>query len=231
MKKINLVLCAAAIACTAFFASCKNGAAETPKWKLGNEKTVAIHDYSVSGTITTQTANKTVNTAGTASTTDLTNTSTKVITSGYATLSWSDNANWDGNYSNQYGYDVVFNNVKGYTWTQSQVGTGTPVGTAPTTPSITSTTIGTLTFYKVGSKFYIQRSLASTDSTTTDTVNATSLVEVKSFTAEDLEAGKDINISFSYSDVKNNNNYQATTALNSDKTTTTVTYNLVLKAK
>ena len=231
MKKINLVLCAAAIACTAFFASCKNNAAETPKWKLQNEQTTVLNEYSVSGTITTVTANKTVSAAGVASTTDTTTTVNQIISSGYAEITWTDNSNWDGNYSNQNGYNVKFETVKGYQWSSTQVGTGTPTGTAPNTPNIASTSIPTLTFYKVGSKFYYEASLASTDTTSTNTVTAKSLVEVKSFTAEDIEAGKDLTISFSYSDVKNNNNYQATTALNSDKTTTTVTYNLVLKAK
>lgn len=226
MKKINLVLCAAAIACTAFFASCKNNAAETPKWKLNNEQTKVLNEYSVSGTATKVVAGRTVNASGVASTTDLTTTTNYVFSSGYANVSWVDNSNWDGNYSNQNGYNVVFDNVKGYSWNTTQVGTGTPTGTAPTTPTIASTSIPAFRFYKVGSKFYYEASLESTSSNT-----AKSLVEVKGFTAEDLEAGKDINISITFSDVKNNNNYQSTTAQNSDKTTTTWTYSIALKAK
>ena len=56
MKKINLILCAAAVACVGFFVSCSNGATEITFVNQTTTKNL----YSVTGSVTTIEADKTV---------------------------------------------------------------------------------------------------------------------------------------------------------------------------
>lgn len=204
MKKINLILCAAAVACAGFFVSCSNGA---PEITFVNETTTK-NLYSVTGSVTTIEADKTV-TSGVAATDDETDTTVETITKGYATISWNEYTSDEGNMSRA--YTISFEGLKGTS--QSKTDVGSTAGTfAPATPTEGSLTVGNITLYKIDDAFfYISDSEGK-------------YVKVS---ADNLESGEDFTLSLEYSIVEDNLGEVLTT--NTDVDTTTYTYKYELK--
>ncbi len=208
MKKINLILCAAAVACAGFFVSCSNGA---PEITFVNQTSTKNY-YSVTGSLTTIEADKTV-TSGVAGTSDTTTTVVDTITKGYATITWTENAKDDGNMGSK--YTISFDNLKG-TNDNTQVVTGTTTTTAfNTNPTEGSLSEDNIELYKIDDAFFF--------------MNVTEGQFVK-VSADNLESGDDFTLSFEYSNVDDNMGTRLTTNTNVNTTTTTYKYELKFAA-
>jgi len=206
MKKINLILCAAAVACAGFFVSCSNGATEITFVNQTTTKNL----YSVTGTITETWANKTV-TSGVAGTSDRTTTIVDTITKGYATITWTDYAKDDGNMGSK--YTISFEDLKG-TDDNTQVVTGTTTTTAfDTNPTEGSLWENSIELYKIDDAFFYM------DKNYGQFVKAS---------ADNLESGDDFTLTLEYSEVRDNMPDDRLTT-NTDVNTTTTTYKYELK--
>lgn len=209
MKKINLILCACALAGSAFFASCKNNAQEI------NFVTTTSYEnrYTISGTYQTVSADNYVSEAGVASTTNETTTTIKTLTSGYATISWTDSEVLEGNVSNEYSVD--FTNERGTT--QSKTDVGSVAGTlAPANPEEGYAPIPNLTLSKIDGEFFYR----------TDDSEL-----VKATVTGDLESGEDFSIVLEYKETVDNTGTIAATSKEVNETTTTRTYKIDFKAQ
>ena len=202
MKKINLILCAAAVTCAAFFVSCSNSASE---YTFVNETTTR-NLYSVTGTYTKIEADSTV-TSGVAGTADETETTVKTITKGYATISWTDSETLKGNVSNE--YTISFDGLKGTT--QSKTDVGTTAGTlAPANPTEGSLNLSSISLRKIDDVFCV----------------FTEDGQAVKVSADNLESGEDFTLTIEYSEVEDNLGYRLTTNTDVDTTKTTKKYDL-----
>jgi len=210
MKKINLILCACALAGSAFFASCKNNAQEI------NFVTSTSYEnrYTISGTYQTVSADNYVSEAGVASTTNETRTNIYNISSGYARIYWTDSeAIKEGNYTTWYGVNI--GNVRGTH--QSKTDTGSVAGTlAPANPTEESIPLYWLQFYKIDDEFFYR-------------TNDGEAVQVK--VTGDLESGEDFSIVLEYKETVDNTGTIAATSKEVNETTTTTTYKIDFKAQ
>lgn len=214
MKKINLVLCAAAVACAAFFVSCKNEA-ETPEITFVNQTTTQ-NKYSVTGTYTEVVADATVNAAGTASTTDPTVTTKTTVSSGYANVRWTEDKTYTGNESYSR-YSINFYGVNGTENTQRKSGT-TVTQEFATELTVQPLVIDGIALYKIGENFYYETEDGQ---------------YIKATVGEGFESGEDFKLSLTWSEVVDNLGWvttDATVSKASDKTKTTYTYDLSFKA-
>ena len=210
MKKINLILCALALVGTAYFASCSNDSV-APTIDFVTSNTTKNY-YSVGGTYITVAQDSTVDASGVAGTSDAKVTTKKQITKGFATITWNESKQWDGNISQA--YTISFNGLKGYQVSQTYSG-ATLVSDYPSTnPDPTTQTLDTIYLYKIGEDFYYE----SDDG------------EYVKASAAELESGEDFTLSFSYSIVDDNAGVLASDSKVVDKTTTTYTYSLSFKA-
>ncbi len=208
MKKINYILCAIALGGAVMFASCKQ---EAPQYNFVNNITTT-NQYSVTGSITTVYANKTVDAAGTAGTADRTSTTVQAISSGYATVSWTDSKSAAGNASGDYA--INFFDLKGTSKTEVKAGetVETPF---PTELTVSSMSLEKVVLYKIDGAFFI---------TNPDG-------KFEKVTADKLEDGDDFTLSYSYSTVVDNAGFVAEDSKVVNTTTQTTTYNLSFKAK
>jgi len=211
MKKINSILCVCVIAATAFLASCKN----TAEYNFVTS-TSTYNRYSVTGTYTEVVANKTVDSNGTAGTSDVTDTTVRTITSGDAEISWTESKVLEGNISNQYTID--FKNLYGKS--QSKQDVGSTAGTfSPAEPTINYFGSGAdfkLYFNKIDDAFFMKN-----DDGDWSKITVTG----------DLESGEDFDIEVSTKKTVDNfgNSYRAEDAKAQNITTTTKTYKLSFK--
>ena len=210
MKKITLVLCAAAIACTAFFTSCDNGA------KTYTD--VTYEDYKntydlVSFTKVVKVSETETNAAGTAVAHDDT-TTTSVFTAdaksakSKVTISWRDSEVVDGFVP----YTITINgNVEGKGKSKTNDGDFTSeVDTDTNTEYITSGGWASWSLYKQDDKYYIKSN--------------GNLREVTG------DPEKDTTISYTDVSVSDLAGWKDSDAKNKDIRTTTTTYTIVLKA-
>lgn len=208
MKKINYILCAMALSGAVMFVSCKQ---EAPQYNFVTSETTK-NQYSVTGTITTVVANKTVNSEGTAGTTDRKSTTVKSISAGYATVSWTDSKVLEGNASND--YSIEFSELRGTAKTEVKAGE-TEVTPFPTELTTTDQTLSKIVLNKIDDAFFF--------------VNPDGKFE--KVPVDNLESGADFTLSYSYSTVVDNAGYVASDSKVVNTTTTTITYNLTFKAK
>ncbi|WP_022933548.1 hypothetical protein [Treponema bryantii] len=211
MKKINLVLCAAAIACTAFFASCDNGAKTYVDVTYENyENTYDL----VSFTEVVKVSDAETDASGNAVThNDIT--TTGVFTAdtksakNSATISWKDSEVVDGFTS----YSLKINkNVEGKGKSKTNDGDfSAEVDTNTNNEGITEANTKTWTFYKQDDKYYIKGASGN--------INLVS---------GDLE--KDTTISFTDVVVQDRSGIKTKDAKDKYIRTTTTTYTIVLKA-
>ncbi|MBO4628495.1 MAG: hypothetical protein J5687_00955 [Treponema sp.] len=204
MKKLNLILCACAIAVMGLSVSCKNDLAERKDVSYKSYEYV----YTVSGTITTHTVYYECNPAGDVTSND-TFDETNTIDSATAVISWSDSKVVSTNGTE---YEVEITKAKGKTKDVAKDKDGNELYNAENEYENENQD---LTFYKIGKKFYMQ-----TSSGYSEPIDA------------DFPKGKDFTLSFTVTTKTNNDNsFIPKDSKEEDSTTSTVTYNLSFKAK
>lgn len=208
MKKINYILCAIALAGAVMFASCKQ---EAPQYNFvtGISNT---NQYSVSGTVTTVIANKTVNAEGVAGTADSKTTTVKSITAGYSRIEWEDSKVREGNVSDE--YTITFSDLFG-TVKQQVMSGETEVTPFPTEVTAASQTLEKIYLYKIDDAFFIMSTAG----------------EAVKVTAGDIESGDTFNLKISYSLVTDNAGEIAEDSKVVNTTTETISYDLTFTAK
>ncbi len=213
MKKINLMLGAAVIACTAFFASCNNGTktfVDVTEEKYSNtydlvsyskKEVVSVSEKDSTGAAVNH-DDETTETVW-VPLTEPTNTGKSV-----ATISWTKSEVEDGFIS----YELKVNNGQSMNGKKKVKNPGdADFGTEQTA----SQNISTIYFYKEGDKYYTKGNSGNYYELSGDPENATTL----SFTDVSVEG-----------DSNSSGSWQLATAKDKKVTTTTTTYTIVLKA-
>ena len=232
MKKINLIVCAVAVAFAGALVSCQNQPTEM------NDVTIINHlnSYDVSGTVTTTTEVKGVSTSGAdgkenGGTYKVVKTVTAAKTVG-GSVSWSEDATLTANYDNE--FNVSYD---GGDATSKTVVTGTTI------------TNGTSTDLTTGESTYDYTHVVGEDEDEDDTLDSKSfdIVEIdgayyvlianqKVAVTADLTSGETFTLKFSYTtntSTKNTNKDKDDKVTGTDESSTkvTVAYDLKFTAK
>lgn len=219
MKKLNVILCACAIAIVGLSVSCKNEPEERKNVGYKNYQ----NSYTISGTVTVAINDKVCDADGTVGSND-TETTTISVEKGLSNIYWTTSKTYS---TNGIEYAIYFNSVQGKYSSESvdKDGNKTPgaekenISNLPPYISMPSR----ITLCKIGKKYYLAEDMTGDDDY---------LPVSDGFECADLDSGNDFTLSFSYVEKENNlANPIAVDSKAENTTTTTTTYNIKFTAK